>query len=305
MSTQAKRGRTGHEIGCRVVAIRDSDEAAPFALPVEVRVALTDEGEADGFDIIAADEKYVAMATTRKRADFIADCINTRAPAVTVWDTAVENYPRERHGWQLHRGVTCVECPSCAFTFDAEHTDEPDGESYSCPNCLYDADHGQARASTPDSRPPAREDAGEEPESSTAPSEGSARPLPIVRHGYYFEHPVAFACDANCRKAWGINSRPKVQFSDDPDDYAFLTDAELGDAPDDPGTYEGGHGKPTHPDDRLNKWCVRECERSVIVGTEAGVGALPDFSTRYRNLPADEGGGPDLPSPPTETGTEQ
>ena len=72
------------------------------------------------------------------------------------------------------------------------------------------------------------------------------------------------ACDGNCRKAWGINNRPKRQLSDDPDDYVFLADSELGDAPADPGTYEGGYGKPTSPAEFPNKWCVRECERSEM-----------------------------------------
>ena len=37
--------------------------------------------------------------------------------------------------WEIVRGVTCVVCPDCAFTFSAEHTDDtPDG-GYSCPNC--------------------------------------------------------------------------------------------------------------------------------------------------------------------------
>jgi hypothetical protein len=41
----------------------------------------------------------------------------------------------ERHGWPITVGVTCVSCPGCGFTFDAEHTDEPRGDQYSCPTC--------------------------------------------------------------------------------------------------------------------------------------------------------------------------
>ena len=39
--------------------------------------------------------------------------------------------------WEVIRGITCVVCPGCAFTFAAEHTDEPDGTAYSCPCCGY------------------------------------------------------------------------------------------------------------------------------------------------------------------------
>lgn len=102
----------------------------------------------------------------------------------------------------------------------------------------------------------------------------------------YFGQPRRVVCDRKCTKAWGMNSRPTVPLSDDPDDFAFLADAELGDAPDDPGTYEGGHGKPLFPE-RHNKWCVRECERSVM----SGLGQWPavkDFSRRVFNLPRSE-----------------
>jgi hypothetical protein len=66
----------------------------------------------------------------------------------------------------------------------------------------------------------------------------------------------------------GSNSHPRVQLSGHVDDFAWLADGELGDAPADPGTYEGlaMEGKPatvTGPDD-LNRWCVRECERMSV-----------------------------------------
>ncbi|MEM1062118.1 MAG: hypothetical protein AAGJ97_07315 [Planctomycetota bacterium] len=77
-----------------------------------------------------------------------------------------------------------------------------------------------------------------------------------------YGEPDAIACDHNCQFAYGINARPKKQISDDDDDYVYLTDQEAGPAPRDPGTYEGGCGKPLHPD-KHNKWCYRECERSV------------------------------------------
>ena len=91
------------------------------------------------------------------------------------------------------------------------------------------------------------------------------------------------ACDAKCEKAWGINRRPKVSMSEDEDDYAYLTDDELGTAPEDPGTAEGFESKPTCPEQRLNRWCTRECERSVMVlpNTEFH---LPEFHKRVGNL---------------------
>ena len=114
----------------------------------------------------------------------------------------------------------------------------------------------------------------------------------------WFDRPCRLVCDGRCDKAWGITSRPSVFFNgtkivakedaSDPDDYALLADSELGIAPDDPGTYEGGCGKPsatplTDPR-RMNKWCARECERSKII--EAGEPTrVPDLSQRVYNLP--------------------
>lgn len=105
----------------------------------------------------------------------------------------------------------------------------------------------------------------------------------LIKSIRYFDQPCAVACDAKCHKAWGINNRPRVCF-DDEDDYAYLADDELGDAPADPGTYEGGQGKPQHPTERMNKWCVRECERSRMVGM-GKCAELRDFSTRAYNQP--------------------
>ena len=105
----------------------------------------------------------------------------------------------------------------------------------------------------------------------------------IAKSGTYFGHPIILICDAKCHKAWGINNRPEVQLSDDEDDYAYLSDSELGDAPADPGTYEGEDGKPTSPAERLNKWCARECERSRMVDPNQEF-ELPDFSKRQYNI---------------------
>jgi hypothetical protein len=108
----------------------------------------------------------------------------------------------------------------------------------------------------------------------------------------FFGHPRVLACDANCEKAWGINMRPRVlcppvspRVYQQEDDYALLADGELGIAPQDTGTWEGEHTKPVAPQDRLNKWCARECERSVIVKIGENI-FLPDFSKRRYNMPS-------------------
>ena len=107
----------------------------------------------------------------------------------------------------------------------------------------------------------------------------------IAKQILYFGQQRLLASDGRCDKAWGINSRPRVQLSaTNEDDYAFLADGELGESPADPGTAEGGHRKPRTPRERLNKWCCRECERSQMV--EPGEDFdLPDFTRRVYNLP--------------------
>lgn len=103
----------------------------------------------------------------------------------------------------------------------------------------------------------------------------------------YFSQPARVACDRQCHKAWGINNRPRILLDpDNPDDYVFLADGELAAAPADPGTYEGGQGKPSTPDAFPNKWCVRECERCALSapGESALPLALPDYSRRLFNL---------------------
>ena len=109
----------------------------------------------------------------------------------------------------------------------------------------------------------------------------------ISRKINWFDRSAILCCDGNCSKAWGINSRPEIQLSDDPDDFVYFSDDELGIAPEDPGTAEGPHSKPRHEGERLNKWCARECERSRIV-PEAEFSddlELPDFSKRDYNMP--------------------
>ena len=103
----------------------------------------------------------------------------------------------------------------------------------------------------------------------------------------YGGQPMKVACDRRCDKAWGINNRPRVQLSESEDDYAFFADGELGEAPSDPGTYEGGHAKPESPDEFPNKWCVRECERCA--SSEPGKWRMPltvwTFDKRVYNKP--------------------
>ena len=123
----------------------------------------------------------------------------------------------------------------------------------------------------------------------------------------YFGQQTKVVCDNNCRKAWGHNGRPCVYFDrdgkavgirsekgrnfhpEDWDNFAYLPDYLLGEAPEDPGTYEGGHGKPDwqiQTPDKLNKWCVRECERSAI--KELGKPdspVMPDFNDYRFNIP--------------------
>jgi hypothetical protein len=100
------------------------------------------------------------------------------------------------------------------------------------------------------------------------------------------------ACDGNCAKAWGSSHRPRVQLSDVVDDFVWLADHELNDAPVDPGTYEGGDAKPlevTGPND-LNRWCVRECERMSMSEPGEWQRPLPlrDFSRRLYNIPSSD-----------------
>lgn len=97
----------------------------------------------------------------------------------------------------------------------------------------------------------------------------------------WFGQKCQLVCDGKCNKAWGINNRPKLSLDpNDEDDVVYLADDELPDAPADPGTYEGGLGKPTSPEHK-NKWCARECERSAII--QPGDRRMLDFSKRRYN----------------------
>ncbi len=86
------------------------------------------------------------------------------------------------------------------------------------------------------------------------------------------------ACDAKCHLAWGHDSRTKHYFGDpeeEPDDFESLSDGELGEAPKD-------NGQPTTPEDRLNKWCVRECERGRTFEDGEEI-QLPNYANRIAN----------------------
>ena len=116
----------------------------------------------------------------------------------------------------------------------------------------------------------------------------------LTRRITYCGQPATIACDGLCEKAWGLQNRPRLYFArpdEDPDDYAWLTDAETPQAPADPGTYEGGEAKPTTREERLvSKWCARECERCVMTpaGSPDAVLKLRDFSKRRANKPGSQ-----------------
>jgi hypothetical protein len=93
-------------------------------------------------------------------------------------------------------------------------------------------------------------------------------------------------CDEKCNKAFGISSRPFIKLSDNVDDIVRLSDDEVGEAPIDPGTYEGGDAKPIPKDKIPNKWCVRECERCSMSQPEKYNEPLnlKDWSKRVYNF---------------------
>ncbi|MBP1309209.1 hypothetical protein JOD82_002229 [Paenibacillus sp. 1182] len=108
----------------------------------------------------------------------------------------------------------------------------------------------------------------------------------ITKEVTAFGMKVMIGCDAKCDRAFGINGRPKEQLSDDPDDYAFLSDDKAGVAPESGKTKivsEGGDMKPVKPEERLNRWCCRECERCEMgaIGEEIW---LKDWSKPVYNM---------------------
>ena len=121
----------------------------------------------------------------------------------------------------------------------------------------------------------------------------------IAKSILFFEHNVILICDGKCEKAWGCSNRPQIYhyylpaaFEDEAicDDTCDMADNELGIAPSYPGTWEGRDGKPLTKGSRLNRWCARECERSILIpdgDMPDAIGFdnnLPDFSRRRYNF---------------------
>jgi hypothetical protein len=102
----------------------------------------------------------------------------------------------------------------------------------------------------------------------------------------YCGQKAKIACDEKCNKAWGWNTRPKIKISDKEDDFAWLSDEELDEAPINPGTYEDGIAKPIYKEHIPNKWCVRECERCKMSRPNQWDKPLilDDFSKRIFNI---------------------
>lgn len=115
----------------------------------------------------------------------------------------------------------------------------------------------------------------------------AAAPVAFIRTRMFSMQPVILICDGKCEKAWGINCRPKERLSADEDDVVYLSDGELDLAPVNPGTYEGGYGKPTGPK-HTNKWCSRECERAETLRPGAPL-EMHDWSYRQYNQPFKHG----------------
>ena|SRR5688572_4138428 len=100
----------------------------------------------------------------------------------------------------------------------------------------------------------------------------------------YCGQPLILICDAKCSKAWG-SIRPHISHSEtDEDDVEWYADDELPDAPACNGNWEGDQGKPTMSSERLNKWCARQCERSVMIEDGKDF-VLPDWGKRRFNQP--------------------
>ncbi len=108
----------------------------------------------------------------------------------------------------------------------------------------------------------------------------------------FFGKPVVLVCDGNCAKAWGLNGgRPKHFFSDNPDDYVYLPDSQVGVAPS-PETWEGSDTRPSDTTvtegSQMNKWCARACERCNMIdeGQEIRVKDMenpePNFFSRRK-----------------------
>jgi hypothetical protein len=87
----------------------------------------------------------------------------------------------------------------------------------------------------------------------------------IAKAMKFFGQDVVLVCDECCDMAFGISDRPKI--GETPDGaFDMVPDSEIEKkAPKDPGSTEGADSKPRNKAERLNKWCARACERSVII----------------------------------------
>ena len=94
----------------------------------------------------------------------------------------------------------------------------------------------------------------------------------------FFGQDAKVNCDENCGKSFGLNTRP---MHGDPDDMEHFADSELGTAPVNPGTSEGGDFKPVDKLGIPNKWCVRACERCNI--SNPGEAHLPLKVNTFKN----------------------
>ena len=102
----------------------------------------------------------------------------------------------------------------------------------------------------------------------------------FIRLVTYFGQPLAVMCDGRCDKAWGRTQRPEHPNGE------WFRDNELGYAPVNPGTYEGGEGKPLPPSAKLSsKWCIRECERCTWANS------MGRAAVEYQDLRAAKGEG--------------
>jgi len=136
-----------------------------------------------------------------------------------------------------------------------------------------------------------------------------ARPVRWKKEILYCGSQVVAACDGKCDKAWGA-VRPVVYMYKNPDtldgtesdaiwqrahdDWRSIPDSELVEAPACNGTAEGPDTKPDMSLDylqtarggpgKLNRWCVRQCERCVTVGRGEPI-ELPDMDKPFFNMP--------------------
>lgn len=97
----------------------------------------------------------------------------------------------------------------------------------------------------------------------------------------YMGQPATAACDELCHKAWGEHSRPKRLLDESGDNFEYISDDEF-EIVLYPDTIEGGEKKPERVQGRLNRWCVRECERCYMGPPDQEI-VLPDLSKKTPN----------------------